>query len=158
VRSLTLVDPGGIAPLRLGRFLLWGTASLVASLLPGRLRSAAGRALRMPALDDKRLLRWAFYGQRHHRVRLLPTDPLTDDQLRSIAAPVLRLVGEKTEVHDGRAVVARACDLLPDIEAEMVAGAGHGLPISHIDHVVARMTAFLAAHDVTSPSGGRDVP
>lgn len=144
VASLTLLDPGGIERLRLARFLAWGTACLLASRLPDRPRRAAGRALRMPALDDRRLLGMVLYGQRHHRVRLLAPGPLTDDDLRSVAAPVLLMVGARSEVHDVRALVERATALLPDVDAEVVAGAGHALPLSHADHCAARLVAFAA--------------
>ena len=128
VASLTLLDPGGIVRLRLARFLAWGTACLLASRLPDRPRRAAGRALRMPALDDRRLLGMILYGQRHHRVRLLAPEPLTDDDLRSVAAPVLLMVGARSEVHDVRAMVDRATALLPDVDAEVVPGAGPRCP------------------------------
>ncbi|HZM32581.1 MAG TPA: alpha/beta hydrolase [Acidimicrobiales bacterium] len=143
VRSLTLFDPGGIVRLHLFRFLAWGAACLFASALPARPRRAAGRALRMPALDDRRILAMTLYGQRHHRVRLLPTDPLSDGDLRSIAAPVLLLVGRKSEVHDARACVARASALLPDVDAELVPGAGHALTLSHAAHCTERLVGFV---------------
>jgi pimeloyl-ACP methyl ester carboxylesterase len=145
VTSLTLFDPGGIVRLHLFRFLAWGTACLLASALPDRPRRAAGRALRMPALDDRRLLAMILDGQRHHRVRLLPTGPLADDDLRSIAAPVLLLVGAKSEVNDARAQVARAEALLPDVDAELVPGAGHALVLSHAAHCAERLVGFVAA-------------
>lgn len=151
VRSLTLFDPGGIERLRLLRFLAWGTACLVASRLPDRPRRAAGRVLRMPALDDPRLLAWVLYGQRHHRVRLLPPEPLADDDLRSIAAPVLLLAGEKSEVHDTRALVARAEALLPDVDAELVPGAGHALMLSHLARCTERLVDFVGEVE----AGGR---
>ncbi|HET8619180.1 MAG TPA: alpha/beta hydrolase [Acidimicrobiales bacterium] len=144
VASLTLLDPGGIERLHLARFLAWGTACLFASRLPDRPRRAAGRALRMPALDDRRLLGMTLHGQRHHRVRLLPPGPLADDDLRSVAAPVLLMVGAQSEVHDVRAMVDRATALLPDVDAEIVPGAGHALPLSHADHCAARLVAFVA--------------
>jgi pimeloyl-ACP methyl ester carboxylesterase len=59
-------------------------------------------------------------------------------------APVLLMVGARSEVHDVRALVERATALLPDVDAEVVAGAGHALPLSHADHCAARLVAFAA--------------
>ena len=36
VSSLTLIDSGGLAPFRFGRFMLWGLPMLLGSLAPGR--------------------------------------------------------------------------------------------------------------------------
>jgi pimeloyl-ACP methyl ester carboxylesterase len=158
VRSLTLLDPGGIVRLRLFRFLAWGTACLFASALPDRPRRAAGRLLRMPALEDRRILAMTLDGQRHHRVRLLATDPLSDDDLRSIAAPVMLLVGAKSEVDDARALVARAEVLLPDVDAELVPGAGHALTLSHAAHCTERLVGFVAAVEAGGQRSKRIAP
>lgn len=142
VRSLGLVDPAGIAPLRLARFLLWGGAVMASSWLPGPLRRRAARRLRMPLLDDRRPLRMAFYAQRHHRARLLPP-VLTDGELQAVAAPALVLAAERSEVFRAAELRARAAALLPDARVATVAGAGHAVVLSHVDEVVDALAAFL---------------
>ena len=150
VRSLALLDPGGIVPLRLFRFMAWGMAVMLASRLPGRPRRAAARALRMPLLDDPRVMRAVFFAQRHHRVRLLPTEPLSDEQLGAIDVPVLVLAGDRSEVNDARALVARAEALIPGVETELIPGAGHALVLSHLDLCAERLRDFQGRADQRS--------
>lgn len=143
VRSLFLIEPCGIERVRMLRFLLWGTSALLASRLPASLRKAAAKRLRMPALEDPRVLRLALYGQRHHRSRLLPPDPLTDAQLRSIDQPVYLLLGDKSEVFPTQDVHARAEATLPTATVERVEHAGHALATSHVDLATDRLATFL---------------
>lgn len=143
VRSLFLIDPAGMVPLRLARFLAWGTAVFVASLLPATPRRAAARSLRMPLLDDPRVLRTAFYAQRHHRTRLVPPAPLTDEQLQSIGQPTVVIVAGKSEVFRATELRDRASTLLPDAAVEVVPGAGHAVVASHVDLLTARLASFL---------------
>jgi pimeloyl-ACP methyl ester carboxylesterase len=143
VRSLFLIDPAAVVRFRLLPFMLWGTASLFASLLPARLRLRAARRLRMPALEEPRLLRFALYGQLNHRARLLRPEPLSDEQLRSIVQPVHLVLGEKSEVFPSAAVRQRAEALLPRVTVDVVEDAGHAVSISHVDLVTDRLTAFL---------------
>jgi pimeloyl-ACP methyl ester carboxylesterase len=150
VRSIALVEPVGLVPLRFGRFMLWGGAVLAASTLPAPMRRAAGHALHMPLLDDKRVMRMVLQGYLTHRPHVLPPGPLTDEQLRSVAVPVLLLLGEKSQVHRSCEVLARATELLPDVDAEIVPGAGHPVPMSHTEHIAGRLNGFLLRHDTTN--------
>lgn len=150
VRSITLLEPVGLVPLRFGRFMAWGLTVGLASTLPGPLRRAAGRAPCMPLLDDKRILRMGRHSYRAHRPRSLPPGPFTDDELRSITLPVLLLLGEKSPVHHAPQVLARATELLADLDAEIVPRAGHPLPLSHPDHIATRLNDFLHRHNTPS--------
>ena len=143
VCSLTLLDPGGIVPLHFGRFMRWGMSVMAASKLPAPLRGRAARRLRMPALEDARIMRMLRTGAFGHETRIVPPDPLTDEQLRSITMAVLLLVGDRSEVHSVGDCVRRAETLLPHVEVHTVTGAGHALPISHPDEVLRHMTDFL---------------
>ena len=67
---------------------------MAASRLPRALRTRAARRLRMPALEDDRLMRMLRLSAFGFTANLVRPDPLTDDQLRSIAAPVLLFVAE----------------------------------------------------------------
>jgi pimeloyl-ACP methyl ester carboxylesterase len=147
VRSLVLIDPAGIVRIRLLRFMAWGTSALFASLLPHPLRNAAARILRMPWLEDKRVLRLGLYGQLHHRTRLLRPDPLSDDQLRTIDQPVLLIAGAKSEVFPATEVQARAEMLLPRVEVDVVPRAGHAVAASHVEHITERVDSFLKRQD-----------
>ena len=134
VASLTLVEPAGLAPADMKRFLRWGTAVLAASLLPGRLRARTARRLRMPVLLDGDAMRILRRGQLSHRFRPQPA-VFTDEELARVAIPVTLLVGEHSELHDPHEVVRRAERHLPDVRAVTVPGAGHALPLSHIGEV-----------------------
>jgi pimeloyl-ACP methyl ester carboxylesterase len=147
VSSLVLIDPAGIVRPRLLKFMVWGTSALFASLLSRPLRTAAARRLRMPALEDKRLLRVALYGQLHHRSRLLPADPLSDGQLRAIDQPILLIAGAKSEVFPATEVQARAEAQLPRAEVDIVPGAGHAVAVSHVEHITERLDSFLERQD-----------
>lgn len=140
VRSLVLFDPGGIAPLRFVKFMLWGLPILFGSLAPGRVRRWIGRRFRMPLLDDKAIMRFALYGQLHFRARFPRPVTFTDDQLRSISAPVTMLVGEKTEVFDAATLVTRMRALLPGADVEIVPGAGHALTESDFALCASRLS------------------
>ena len=143
VRSLFLIDSAALVGVRMVRFLAWGMASMLASLLPGRLRSIAARRLRMPALDEPRLLRFVLYGQLHHRSKMLRPEALTDEQLRAITVPTVVVSAEKSEVFPSADVVARAA-LLPNATVEVVPDAGHAVVLSHLDLLVDRLQSFLA--------------
>lgn len=150
VLSVALLEPVGLVPLQFGRFMTWGLGVLFASVLPTPMRQAAGNALRMPLLEDKRVMRVALNSYLVYRPRPLPPGPFTDDQLRSVGVPVLLLLGEKSQVHRATQVMARANELLPDVDAEIVPGAGHALPMSHTDHIAGRLNNFLLHHDTTT--------
>ena len=140
VESLFLFDPGGIAPLKFLKFMLWGLPILFGSLAPAPVRRWIGRRFRMPLLEDREVMRMALYGQLHFRTRLPRPVTFTDDELRSITVPVVLLVGEKTEVFDADVLVSRSRALLPDASVEVVPGAGHALTESAFDLCASRLS------------------
>jgi pimeloyl-ACP methyl ester carboxylesterase len=146
VASLTLLDPAGLAPIKLGQFIRWGMSVMAASKLPRALRTRAARRLRMPAIEDDRLMRMLRLSAFGFTANLVPPDPLTDEQLGAIAAPVLLFVAEHSEAFSPTEAVRRAETSIADAEVRVVAGAGHALPISHTDDVIAAMDAFLDRH------------
>ena len=147
VRTLTLIEPAGIERVRMARFMAWGIASMGAAFLPTPLRMRAARRLRMPVLEDPRIIRVVAYGQRHHRARLLRPEPLTDAQLAGIAQPVLAVLGERSEVFPAADVAARLQGHLPDVTLHTVAGAGHGVVTTDVDRLSGWLADFLADHD-----------
>jgi pimeloyl-ACP methyl ester carboxylesterase len=68
VASLTLIDSGGLAPFRLGRFMLWGLPMLLGAAAPGPIRRLLARW--RPMLKDPRVMRIALHAQMNHRFRL----------------------------------------------------------------------------------------
>jgi pimeloyl-ACP methyl ester carboxylesterase len=151
VASLTLLDPAGLAPIKLGPFIAWGMSVMAASRLPGALRARAARRLRMPALEDERLMRMLRMSAFGFTANLVRPDPLTDEQLRSIAAPVLLFIAAHSEAFSPTEAARRAETLIADVEVDVVPDAGHALPISHTDHVIERMGDFLGRHAESTP-------
>ena len=75
-------------------------------------------------------------------IRILPT-MFTDDELRQIKAPTLLLIGGKEVIYDPEVAVNRAKQLIPNIEAEVVPNASHGLPLEQAKLVNERILEFL---------------
>jgi pimeloyl-ACP methyl ester carboxylesterase len=67
----------------------------------------------------------------------------SDDELRQINTSILLLIGEKELFVDPARVLERARRVMPHIEAEMIANAGHLMPVDQADAVNDRMLAFL---------------
>jgi pimeloyl-ACP methyl ester carboxylesterase len=141
--SIALVEPAGFNKVG-ARFVLWAVACGLASIAPSRIRRRAARWLRMSTLDDAQLLRMAMLSQRTYRPHLPRETSLSDDELRSITVPTLLLLGEKSELHHSRRVLARTGALMPALEAEIIPGAGHSLPFDQADVVTSRIRRFLA--------------
>jgi pimeloyl-ACP methyl ester carboxylesterase len=143
VRSLCLIDPAGVVPVHMAKFMLWGLATLFASLLPASLRRRAARILRTPWLEEKRVFRLALIGQMQHRTRLLRPNRFTDEQMASVTQPALCILGAKSEAFPTSASRARIEALVPNAEVEVIASAGHAVATSDIEHICARLTSLL---------------
>jgi pimeloyl-ACP methyl ester carboxylesterase len=76
------------------------------------------------------------------QIRALPT-VFTDDELRQIKAHTLLLIGGKEVIYDPEVAVKRAKQLIPNIEAEVVPNASHGLPMEQAEWVNERILEFL---------------
>lgn len=139
VAAVTLVDPAGVAPFRLLRFMLWGLPVLAAALMPAPARRWIARRFRMPLAEDRRMIRLALHAQLNHPFRLPPPDPLTDDELRSITVPVQLLAAAKSEPFDPRIAVERAA-LIPHVTTEAVPDAGHALQLTHAELCASRVS------------------
>ena len=152
VASIALFDPVGLGPIDMRHFMIWGICVFSAALAPARLRRHIAVWTRMPLVEDRRMLRLLREGNFRHRLGTPQPHPLTDDELRVIASPMLVLLAEKSEIYRSpSAVASRAQALVPDAEVEIVAGAGHALPVSHADLVIDRLNRFL---DAQSPAAG----
>jgi pimeloyl-ACP methyl ester carboxylesterase len=143
LRAVGLVEPVGLAQLDMRRFLVWGLACGLASIAPDPIRRRAAVRLRQGALIDARARRLGRLAYSRHRFHLPSPQTLTDDELRAVATPVLLLLGEKSEVHRPATALARARSCLVDLEAEVVPGAGHSLPVDQAEVVGRRLGTFL---------------
>jgi pimeloyl-ACP methyl ester carboxylesterase len=136
VASLTLIDSGGLAPFRLGRFMLWALPMLFGSVAPQPVRHRL--AQRRPMLEDPRIMRMALHAQKNHRFKLPGAAPFTDNELRSITAPTTVIVAGKSAPFAAGIQATRA-HLIPNANVEVIRGAHHDLSWTHVDHCVARI-------------------
>jgi pimeloyl-ACP methyl ester carboxylesterase len=72
---------------------------------------------------------------------------LRDDELRSIATPVLLLFGEHTPMCDPQQAVDRARRLIPQVHAEVVPGSAHAPPIDNPPLLNRRILEFIDGID-----------
>ena len=117
---------------------------MFSSVLPTPLRRMAAKRLRMPLLEDRRLLRLALRGQLGHRPQLLRPQPIGDGDLRSISVPVALVVGAESEVFPPDAVIERIRSLVPTARIQAVPDAGHAVSVTDPDERIADLAAFLA--------------
>lgn len=139
VRSLALLEPAHtLARLRPG-FVLASLASLVG----GRrffLRYAGGEG---PPADDP-LGPVLELGAATYRMGLGPPGYPSDAALRSLAMPVLALLGGRSTVGNAARGAARARRLIADVEVDVWPAVTHALPSACADAVDARLEAFHA--------------
>lgn len=150
VASLTLIEPVGLGGFNMAGFLRWGLAVFAASALPASLRTRASARLRMPALTDRRVIRLALKAQTGHSFRPRPTE-CTEEELRSVTAPTLVLIGGKSAIHDADEVADVARRNFRDPTVIVVPDAGHALSLSHVD-VVEQAWCSARLNDRKQPS------
>ena len=147
VRKIALLGPAAaFTPLHL-QFYLRGASIVMLprrSVLLGFLCWCSTR----DDLGDNPIVRQMHAGVRHFRFqpqnRLFPP-VYGDDELRQVKVPVMLLVGDKERVLNPAKALERARRLVPGIEADMIPGAGHALPIDQPAIVNARLLKFF--HD-----------
>ncbi|MEU8077802.1 alpha/beta hydrolase [Catellatospora citrea] len=140
--TITLLDPAGFGRIT-KRFLLWVILGGLAGLTPRPLRHRAARWLRNATLLDDDLMGMALVSAGFRR-RLPTPPPLTDDELRELAVPVLALLGGRSQMYDAAQVAARIRTLMPTAHAEVVPDAGHDLQVHSPDLVTDRTISFAA--------------
>ena len=139
VSSLVLLDPAGIAPINMLRFMAWGFPVLIGSLAPTRVRGWLGRRLRNPLLENKRASCLLLLGMVGHAPGFPLLKPLSDDELRAVSVPVAVLIAAESEPFDPNLLATRAEALLPQVTIERLPDAGHALIVSHFDTCAARI-------------------
>lgn len=122
---MLLLCPAGLVPYRLSFVPLAIGATLfpTASIING-----VARALCSPNSDltqqDNELLELSL---RYHRSKMVPLLPLPAAELASITVPAALLVGEYDCIFSAQAMVERARQTIPYLEAAVVPDAGHAL-------------------------------
>jgi pimeloyl-ACP methyl ester carboxylesterase len=149
VRKLVLLTPvGALVPLKMQFFV-----RSMLTQLPGRFwtESMMRWFFHKPNLNDEKvrtifdlITNQMYLGIKHFRPGkfVLPL-PFKDDELQGVEPPTLLLVGEQEALYNPVRALARAQDLIPNVQAEIVAQAGHDLPVSKAETVNPKVLAFL---------------
>ncbi len=139
ISSLILFDPVGIVKLRLARFMRWGVKNGVAAMMPRSMRTRLAKRQGMPPLADKDEAKLLVHAQRFHPPVFPPLEPLADDDLGRITAPVHVLIGGSSPAFDADPMATRVSEVFEKGVAEVLDGAGHALALTHPDRCLARL-------------------
>jgi pimeloyl-ACP methyl ester carboxylesterase len=113
------------------RFVYWLAEDLVH-------KDEASRKMADEWVDDSYLALRSFKA----KPMVKPT-VLTDEELQSIKVPVLFLVGENEKIYPAEKAVQRLNAVAPQIETEVIAGAGHDLAFVQAEMVNRKILEFL---------------
>lgn len=149
LRSLVLLEPGGalhtVRARTLAKFIGWG-AGIAAWPFRREEHLRAFSAWLSPGVElTDTEIEWVFAVFGGFRQHLPRPKALTDQELAKVCARVLLMLGADSVIADPVAVAERATRVFPDVEVEIVAGAGHGLPFQFPDLTSERMLRFVDA-------------
>jgi pimeloyl-ACP methyl ester carboxylesterase len=71
--------------------------------------------------------------------------PFFDAELRSLANPVLLVVGDQSRIYDPRKVIERATKYVANIQTEIIPNGSHALTMQDAEVVNRRVSVFLAS-------------
>ncbi|WP_230210332.1 alpha/beta fold hydrolase [Streptomyces kaniharaensis] len=144
--SIVPLDPGGIEKVP-ARFYAHMIGGLFGMLAPRPLRPALGRLLANPALSSpSEMIAPLMLGMRTYKPNTRPAArPFTDEELSSIQLPTLVLLGRRSALLRPRQVLKRVTALIPNVQAEIVQRAGHGLNLERPELVNERLLQFITA-------------
>ncbi|MCZ7420537.1 alpha/beta fold hydrolase [Verrucosispora sp. WMMA2121] len=155
--SVTLLDPGGLQKVPF-RFYANIIAGALATMAPRRTRAWFAHRLANHALiESPEQLAPIMIAARHWRTQRPSARRFDDEELRSIPVPVLLLVAGRSSLLRPHEAVARAQALIPSVRAEIVPGAGHGLPLERPELVNQCVLDFIAG-STSGDAAGRDQP
>jgi pimeloyl-ACP methyl ester carboxylesterase len=80
---------------------------------------------------------------------VIPTK-LKDEEWKRITMPMLILAGEHEKIYDPWKAVEHVKRVAPDVKMEIIAGAGHDLPVVHSEIVNQKVVDFLDRTTVTT--------
>lgn len=101
-------------------------------------RDATGRALVLRFIE-----RSAIAARSFQPMPVARTTVWTDEELRSIQAPTLFLVGEHEKLYPADQAVERLNRVAPQIQTRLIPNAGHDLPIVEAERVNREILEFL---------------
>jgi pimeloyl-ACP methyl ester carboxylesterase len=145
VQKLVLLSPGGgFAPMVRqfsvrGMLMVWFPARVTVNWFM--------RWLGITGADARYVLELTYLGLKHFRVpvetlRVMPV-LFPEDQLRAMRIPTLLLIGDHEVICDPATALARARQLFPEVEGELVPQCSHDMVFSQCRFVDARVLEFL---------------
>jgi pimeloyl-ACP methyl ester carboxylesterase len=146
VKSLLVMCTAGLTPMRLTswRFLFGG---IPATLWPNE-KTGMGfiKAMMTPNREILPVHRDAARGMamvfKTHRFQGAPT-PLTDAELRHITSPVMILLAEDDVFVNASRTIARAQQMIPHVQTEVISHCGHMLTIDQPGLADDRLMSFI---------------
>ncbi len=149
VASLTLLEPAFVLNWPPATTLAW---SIPASLtfLPQSWRNTAiakvaGEDPGAIDLDDP-VATMITVGNTGYSTALPTPSPLTEDQLRSLAAPTYVAIADGSPITNGVTSLEKAA-LIPTVEARIWPGTTHSLPMQVAEPLARELASFWARHD-----------
>ncbi|WP_040796787.1 alpha/beta fold hydrolase [Nocardia higoensis] len=148
--SVTLVEPGGVFVKPSARVLLKMLAFGMRGKSDANMRRIGEWLTPGVTLDDREL---AYAREAlSYRMKIGWARLLTDEEIRSITAPVLVIFGAETVVADPAVAVRRLAEHLPQAETVVYPDVGHGLLNQIPETVAGRVLEFVQHHDRLAPS------
>lgn len=155
IERAVLMSANGVTPIRfpyrLARLMDYSAVRaakdvLAAALLtPKLVRFGVTRIAMADEKVDAGEVEWFYLLAKHYRFRF-PPGPVTDDELASLRAPTLLLMGEHEKFFDVDEVIRRVTSLAPNVvAAEKVRGVGHNMCTDNPALINARLGEFLAS-------------
>jgi pimeloyl-ACP methyl ester carboxylesterase len=77
-----------------------------------------------------------------NQLRVYPRE-FTDEEIRSIKAPTLLILGEKEMIYSPKKAAGRASQILPDSRVVMLPGCGHAIPLDAPEEASKAINSFL---------------
>ncbi len=126
-------------PLSMGAFLTPSRLS-VRAYLRWLMPHAVGAPWFNERVDD---VVWGLRGGFDERLALTEPRMLSDDELKGIDVPLLYVAGELEQMCSSQAAASRLNEVAPQIQTQIIPGAGHELPLGQSEELVQRILKFL---------------
>ena len=106
----------------------------------------------MPSVKEEAVVEQFVMGLKHFKLQQsgFPT-VFSDAELRQIRVPTLLLIGDHEVIYKPALAMERARQLIPHVEAELIAGGGHAFPIDQAECTNLRILEFLKPQ-ITQPA------
>ena len=96
----------------------------------------------------ERLVDEAYLASRSFKPkRLVNPTVLNDEQWGRMKVPALFLVGENEKIYSAQKALERLREVAPQIETELIPGAGHDLTVVQAEMIQDKVLNFLSGHD-----------